>query len=86
MTATVDRPVPQGNPLQAFLRLVVIEHSVFALPFAYVAALAAMAPGHVRWTKLVLITVAMVSGRTFAMAANRLVDRLPAVVALLVVT
>ncbi len=59
---------------RAFLRLVVIEHSIFALPFAYVAALTAMAPD-VRWVDLLLVTVAMVAGRTFAMAANRVIDR-----------
>lgn len=63
------------NPVQAFLRLVMIEHSIFALPFAYIAALTAMAPGDVRWEDLFLITVAMVAARTFAMAANRIVDR-----------
>ena len=51
-----------------------IEHSVFALPFAYVAALTAMAPD-IRWSTLGLVTVAMVAGRTLAMAANRLIDR-----------
>lgn len=65
------------NAVKAFLRLVVIEHSVFALPFAYVAALTAMAQSRsgVHWVELIVITVAMVSGRTFAMAANRIVDR-----------
>ena len=75
-------PVPPG-PVRAFLRLVVIEHSVFALPFASVAALTAMrglAPrgterAPVRWGDLVLITIAMVAARTFAMAANRVIDR-----------
>jgi 4-hydroxybenzoate polyprenyltransferase len=61
-------------PVRDFLRLVAVEHSVFALPFAYVAALTAMRPD-VRWGDLVLITVAMVAGRTFAMAANRVLDR-----------
>jgi 4-hydroxybenzoate polyprenyltransferase len=60
--------------VRAFLKLVVIEHSVFALPFAYVSALTAMR-GDVRWGDLALITVAMVAARTFAMAANRLIDR-----------
>jgi 4-hydroxybenzoate polyprenyltransferase len=62
---------------KAFLRLVKIEHSVFALPFAYVAALAAgfRASGSVHWVDLVLVTVAMVAARTFAMAANRIIDR-----------
>ena len=60
-----------------FLRLVAIEHSVFALPFAYLAALTAMTlhGGRVNWTDLLLITIAMVGARTFAMAANRIIDR-----------
>lgn len=63
--------------VQAFLRLVVIEHSVFALPFAYVSALTAMrlTSGTVEWGTLALITIAMVGARTFAMAANRIIDR-----------
>lgn len=69
-TATIAPP----GPVKGFLRLVVIEHSVFALPFAYVAALTAMRPD-VRWGDLALVTVAMVAARTFAMAANRVIDR-----------
>jgi 4-hydroxybenzoate polyprenyltransferase len=65
--------------VRAFLRLVMIEHSVFALPFAYVSALAAMhslgRAAWVRWGDLLLVTVAMVAARTFAMAANRVIDR-----------
>jgi 4-hydroxybenzoate polyprenyltransferase len=57
--------------VRAFLRLVAIEHSVFALPFAYLSALVAGAT----WQEFVLITVAMVGARTFAMAANRIIDR-----------
>ncbi|MCM3883742.1 menaquinone biosynthesis prenyltransferase MqnP [Frankia sp. R82] len=63
--------------VRAFLRLVVIEHSVFALPFAYIAALAACfdASRSVHWADLGLVTIAMVAARTFAMAANRIIDR-----------
>ena len=61
--------------VRAFLKLVAIEHSVFALPFAYLAALTAMREHGFRALDLVLITVAMVGARTFAMAANRLIDR-----------
>lgn len=75
MTVLVqERP----NRITAFLGLVKIEHSIFALPFAYLAALTAMAvtgPGRVNWATLGLITVAMVGARTFAMAANRILDR-----------
>jgi 4-hydroxybenzoate polyprenyltransferase len=67
------RSAPRA-PVRDFLRLVTIEHSVFALPFAYVAALTAMRPD-VSWWRLAVITVAMVAARTFAMAANRVIDR-----------
>lgn len=62
---------------RAFLRLVMIEHSVFALPFAYIAALTAMfqVSESVHWWTLLVVTVAMVAMRTFAMAANRIIDR-----------
>jgi len=64
-------------PVRSFFRLVTIEHSVFALPFALISALAAMqaTTGSVNWTTLLLIIVAMVGARTFAMAANRIIDR-----------
>lgn len=69
-------PRPDGK-VRAFLRLVMIEHSVFALPFAYIAALSAMfaKDRSVHWWQLFLITVAMVGLRTFAMACNRIIDR-----------
>jgi len=69
--------VAAPSPVRAFLKLVAIEHSVFALPFAYLSALTAMQVngGKVRWGDLALITIAMVGGRTFAMAANRIIDR-----------
>ncbi|SCE82982.1 menaquinone biosynthesis prenyltransferase MqnP [Micromonospora mirobrigensis] len=72
-TAVAERP----GRVTSFLKLVAIEHSVFALPFAYLSALTAMQVngGRVRWLDLLLITVAMVGARTFAMAANRILDR-----------
>jgi 4-hydroxybenzoate polyprenyltransferase len=56
-----------------FASLVKIEHTVFALPFAYVGAFLAVdgVPGS---ADLVWITVAMVGARSLAMALNRLVD------------
>ncbi|GGK97264.1 4-hydroxybenzoate octaprenyltransferase [Mangrovihabitans endophyticus] len=73
MTDVAESP----GRVKAFLRLVAIEHSVFALPFAYLSALVAMAVdgSGVHWVDLLLVTVAMVAGRTFAMAANRILDR-----------
>lgn len=75
-TITATAPERPGR-VKSFLKLVAIEHSVFALPFAYLSALAAMLAdgGHVRWLDLLLITIAMVGARTFAMAANRIIDR-----------
>jgi 4-hydroxybenzoate polyprenyltransferase len=70
-------PLTERSKVRAFLSLVMIEHSVFALPFAYIAALTAMwrQTGSVHWVQLLLITVAMVSARTVAMSANRILDR-----------
>ncbi len=96
--------VARSGQVRGFLRLVAIEHSVFALPFAYLAAVTAMrtlpcAPampfgwqwrdtvsfsfvggacdglGAIDWRVLAVITGAMVAARTFAMAANRVIDR-----------
>ena len=74
---SAEAELPSRGGVQAFLRLVMIEHSVFALPFAYIAALTAMFHdgGTVHWRELLLVTVAMVGMRTFAMAANRIIDR-----------
>lgn len=74
---TGPQPAPEASRVRAFLRLVMIEHSVFALPFAYMASLTAMFldDGTVHWWDLLLVTVAMVGMRTFAMAANRIIDR-----------
>jgi 4-hydroxybenzoate polyprenyltransferase len=61
-------------PLPArFARLVKVEHTVFALPFAYVGAFLALGrtpSGH----DLVWITLAMIGARSLAMALNRLID------------
>jgi 4-hydroxybenzoate polyprenyltransferase len=57
-----------------FASLVKIEHTVFALPFAYVGALLCVqAVPSAR--DLVWITVAMVGARSLAMGLNRLIDR-----------
>src|SRR5215467_11839320 len=56
-----------------FASLVKIEHTVFALPFAYVGAflaIDAVPSAH----DLVWITVAMIGARSLAMALNRLID------------
>src|SRR5881397_3479745 len=56
-----------------YYRLVRFEHTIFALPFAYVGALLAVQDvpsGH----DLLWITVAMVGARSLAMGLNRLID------------
>jgi 4-hydroxybenzoate polyprenyltransferase len=56
-----------------FARLIKVEHSVYALPFAYAGAFLA-AQGMPTLRQLVWITVAMVGARSSAMALNRLID------------
>jgi 4-hydroxybenzoate polyprenyltransferase len=61
------------NYPQRFASLVKIEHTLFALPFAYVGAF--LAAGELpAWGDLFWITVAMAGARSLAMAVNRLVD------------
>jgi len=56
-----------------FASLVKVEHTVFALPFAYIGAFLAV-DGVPRANDLFWITVAMVGARSLAMALNRLID------------
>ena len=56
-----------------FVSLVKLEHTVFALPYAYAGAV--LAAGEVPAAeRLAWITVAMVGARSLAMALNRLID------------
>jgi 4-hydroxybenzoate polyprenyltransferase len=57
----------------ALARLVKIEHSVFALPFAYIGLFVA-ARGWPGFRAFLLLTLAMVAMRSYAMAINRLAD------------
>jgi 4-hydroxybenzoate polyprenyltransferase len=56
-----------------FASLVKFEHTVFALPFAYVGAFLAV-DGYPGTGPIVWLTLAMVGARTLAMALNRLID------------
>jgi 4-hydroxybenzoate polyprenyltransferase len=56
-----------------FARLVKFEHTVFALPFAYVGAFLAV-DGVPSAHDLLWITLAMVGARSLAMGLNRLID------------
>ncbi|MCG9966471.1 putative 4-hydroxybenzoate polyprenyltransferase [Pelotomaculum terephthalicicum JT] len=60
--------------LIVFLEMIRFEHTVFALPFAYIGALLTekkIPAAH----DLLWITMAMVGARTAAMSLNRLIDR-----------
>jgi len=60
--------------LRIFLEMIKFEHTIFALPFAYLGAFLAAngvpSPADLWW-----ITLAMVGARTAAMSLNRLIDR-----------
>ena len=58
---------------RVYLESIRFEHTIFALPFAYMGMLLA-ADGWPGWGKFLLITAAMAGARTAAMAVNRLVD------------
>lgn len=66
-------PSPRPKTLKDFLSLVKIEHTLFALPFAYSGMLLA-AHGWPGWRVFLLVNLAMVGARTAAMAANRVID------------
>ena len=67
--------------IHTVLEMIKFEHSVFALPFALVAALLAERAGRTAWPpprtiawQLAWIVVAMVSARSAAMTMNRIAD------------
>ena len=60
--------------LRVTLEMIKIEHTLFALPFAFLGAVAAARGIPSGWT-IFWITMAMVGARSAAMAFNRLVDR-----------
>jgi 4-hydroxybenzoate polyprenyltransferase len=75
MTAPVERS--RTAIVWRFVSLVKLEHTLFALPFAYVGALLAFraAKALPDWQQLLWITLAMVGARSLAMGINRIVDR-----------
>lgn len=60
--------------LQHFSELVMFKHSVFSLPFIFIAMLVA-AQGWFGWNLLFLGTLAAVTARNFAMGVNRYLDK-----------
>ncbi len=65
--------MPVLHNLRVTLEMIKWEHSVFALPFALCGAMLA-AGGFPSWHQLLWIVVAMVAGRSAAMAFNRWAD------------
>lgn len=63
------------KPVRDFLDLIRFEHTIFALPFAYLGMLLA-AGGWPSWSQFLWITVAMAAARTLAMGFNRIADRM----------
>ncbi len=60
--------------LSNFSELVMFQHSIFSLPFIFIAMLVA-ADGWFGWKLLFLGALAAVSARNFAMGVNRYLDR-----------
>lgn len=67
----MQKPV---STLSRYADLVKFEHTVFALPFALSAMLLAAGSGWPGWLTWLWVMLAMVGGRTYAMALNRLID------------
>ncbi|MCK4874527.1 MAG: 4-hydroxybenzoate polyprenyltransferase [Sulfurimonas sp.] len=62
------------NKLKDFNELVMFEHSIFSLPFIFIAMIVA-ADGWFGFTLLILGVFAAISARNFAMGLNRFADR-----------
>jgi len=59
------------SKLKHILSMIKFEHSIFALPFAYIGMLLS---NHYNVKIVILITIAMVSARASAMTLNRIID------------
>ena len=63
-----------AGKLKTTLEMIKFEHTLFALPFAFLGAVMA-AKGLPSWPQIIWITLAMVGARSAAMTFNRIVDR-----------
>ena len=63
-----------AGKLKTTLEMIKFEHTLFALPFAFLGAVMA-ANGLPSWWQILWITLAMVGARSAAMTFNRIVDR-----------
>jgi len=62
------------SKLKTTLEMIKFEHTLFALPFAFLGAVLA-AEGLPNWRQILWITVAMFGARSAAMTFNRIIDR-----------
>ncbi|MBL0250862.1 MAG: UbiA family prenyltransferase [Elusimicrobia bacterium] len=66
--------IPTGRArLAAYARFVKLEHALFSLPITFSGALLAQG-GWPPWRLSMLVILAGVAARTFAMAVNRIID------------
>jgi 4-hydroxybenzoate polyprenyltransferase len=66
------------NKIKIFLEMIKFEHTVFALPFAYMGALLGSMTVNGQlpsWSQIGWVTLAMVGARTAAMSLNRVIDK-----------
>ena len=80
MSNAPARKMPFAQRLRVTLEMIKIEHTLFALPFAFLGATLAARevtaqPASFWISKLIWITLAMVGARAAAMTFNRLADR-----------
>jgi 4-hydroxybenzoate polyprenyltransferase len=62
------------SKVKVFFEMIKFEHSIFALPFAYLGMVLA-SNGLPTLPIFIAVTLAMVSARTFGMTLNRIIDR-----------
>ena len=66
------------SKIRTFLEMIKFEHTIFALPFAYMGAILGAVVVDKRlpeWSECGWILMAMVGARTAAMGLNRVIDK-----------
>ncbi|MSQ31845.1 MAG: 4-hydroxybenzoate octaprenyltransferase [Dehalococcoidia bacterium] len=71
--AAKDTNAVKKDKLSLFLETIKFEHTIFALPFAYIA-LFLVSGGWPSLSNLGWVTIAMAGARTFGMGVNRIID------------
>lgn len=66
------------NKMKVFLEMIKFEHTIFALPFAYMGSVLGCVAVRDRlpsWMEILWITLAMIGARSAGMGLNRVIDR-----------